>query len=176
MLIMIMKPHLRSMWEENIEDLVRGKFPNSMVLMNQKIYFRRCRQILSFKIASFWLHPFWGTNSEDPVVTITEVLPLPPSRIIGNVGVSTGARQPSLAKILSQIDAYLWLYNDDYERQRLYTEYKCWWYVYFDYVATVYQLKVAHRRLLPLCRYYAWCFRSNKTTLSRHLGAPGRLC
>ena len=32
-LIMIMKPHLRSMWEENIEDLVRGKFPNSMVLM-----------------------------------------------------------------------------------------------------------------------------------------------
>ena len=37
MLIMIMKPHLQSMWEENIEDLVRGKFPNSMVLMNQKI-------------------------------------------------------------------------------------------------------------------------------------------
>ena len=35
MLIMIMKPHLRSIWEENIEDLVRGKFPNSMVLMNQ---------------------------------------------------------------------------------------------------------------------------------------------
>ena len=52
---------------------------------------------------------------DDPVVTITEVLPLPPSRTIGNVGVSTGARQPSLAKILSQIDAYVWLYNDDYE-------------------------------------------------------------
>ena len=29
MLIMIMKPHLRSTWEENIEDLVRGKFSNS---------------------------------------------------------------------------------------------------------------------------------------------------
>ena len=43
MLIMIMKTHLRSMWEENIEDLVRGKFPNSMVLMNQNFHFRRCR-------------------------------------------------------------------------------------------------------------------------------------
>ena len=110
MLTMIMKPQLRSMWEENIEDLVRGKFPKSMVLMNQKIYFRRCWPMWSFKIASFRLHPVWGTNSDDPVVTITEVLPLPPSRTIGNVGVSTGARQPSLAKILSQIDAYLWLY------------------------------------------------------------------
>ena len=124
MLIMIMKPHLRSMWEENIEDLVRGKFPNSMVLMNQKFHFRRCRPIISFKIASFRLHPIWGTNSDDPVVTITEVLPLPPSRIIGNVGVSTGARQPSLAKILSQIDAYLWLYNDDCGRQPSYIKYK----------------------------------------------------
>ena len=46
MLIMIMKPHLRSMWEENIEDLVRGKFPNSMLLMNQKICFRHCRPII----------------------------------------------------------------------------------------------------------------------------------
>ena len=43
MLIMIMKTHLRSMWEENIEDLVRGKFPNSMVLMNQNFHFRHCR-------------------------------------------------------------------------------------------------------------------------------------
>ena len=120
-----------------------------MVLMNQKIYFRRCRPMWSFKIASFQLHPVWGTNSDDPVVTITEVLPLPPSRTIGNVGVSTGARQPSLAKILSQIDAYLWLYNDDYGRQPLYIKYKWRWYVYFDSVATVYQLKVAHRRLPP---------------------------
>ena len=129
MLIMIMKPHLRSMWEENIEDLVRGKFPNSMVLMNQNFHFRRCRPMWSFKIASFRLHPVWGTNSDDPVVTITEVLPLPPSRTIENVGVSTGARQPSLAKILSQIDAYLWLYNDNYRRQRLYNQYKRWWYM-----------------------------------------------
>ena len=60
-----------------------------------------------FKIASFRLHPVWGTNSDDSVVTITEVLPLPPSRTIRNVGVSTGARQPSLAKILSQIDGFI---------------------------------------------------------------------
>ena len=173
---MIMKPHLWSMREENIEDLVQGKFPNSMVLMNQNFHFRRCRPMWSFKIASFRLHPVWGTNSDDPVVTITEVLPLPPSRTIGNVGVSTGARQPSLAKILSQIDAYLWLYNDDYGRRPSYIKYKCRWYVYFDSVATVYQLKVAHRRLLPLCRYYAGCFRTNKTTLSRRLGARRRLC
>ena len=110
MLSMIMKPQLRSMWEENTEDLVRGKFLDSMVLMNQNFYFCHCRPMWSLKIASFWLHPVWGTNSDDPVVTITEVLPLPPSRTIGNVGVSTGARQPSLAIILSQIDAYLWLY------------------------------------------------------------------
>ena len=155
MLFMIMKPHLRSMWEENIEDLVRGKFPNSMVLMNQNFHFRRCRPMWSFKIASFRLHPVWGTNSDDPVVTITEVLPLPPSRTIGNVGVSTGARQPSLAKILSQIDAYLWLYKDDYGRQPSYIKYKCRWYVYFDSVVTIYQLKVAHRRLPPPCRCYA---------------------
>ena len=31
MLSMIMKPQLRSMWEENTEDLVRGKLPNSVV-------------------------------------------------------------------------------------------------------------------------------------------------
>ena len=36
MLIMIMKPHLRSMWEENIEDLVRGKFPNYVVFSEPK--------------------------------------------------------------------------------------------------------------------------------------------
>ena len=110
MLTMIMKPHLRSMWMENIEDLVWGKFPNSMVLMNQKFHFNHCRPMWSFKIASFRLHPVWGTNSDDPVVTITEVLPLPPSQTIENVRVSTGARQPSFTKILSQIDAYLWLY------------------------------------------------------------------
>ena len=175
MLIMIMKPHLQSMWEENIEDLVRGKFPNSMVLMNQKIYFCHCRPMWSFKIASFRLHPVWCTNSDDPVVTITKVLPLPPSWTIGNVGVSTGARQPSLAKILSQIDAYLWLYNDDYERRPLYMKYKCRSYVYFDSVVTVYQLKVAHRQLPPPCRCYAGCFRNNKTTFSRCLGARRRL-
>ena len=166
MLIMIMKPHLRSMWEENIEDLIKGKFPNSMVLLNQNFYFHRCRPMWSFKIASFWLHPVWGTNSDDPVVTITEVLPLPPSRTTGNVGVSTGARQPSLAKILSQIDAYLWLYNDDYGRWPSYIKYKRRWYVYFDSVATVYHLKVAHRRLPPLCRCYAGCFRNNKQPLA----------
>ena len=130
MLIMIMKPHLRSMWEESIKDLVQGKFPNSMVLMNQKFYFRRCWPMWSFKIASFRLHPVWGTNSDDPVVTIIEVLPLPPSRKSENVGIRTGARQPSLAKILSQIDAYLWLYNDNYGRKHLYIEYKRWWYMF----------------------------------------------
>ena len=31
MLSMIMKRQLRSMWEENTEDLVREKLPNSMV-------------------------------------------------------------------------------------------------------------------------------------------------
>ena len=31
MLSMIMKPQLQSMWEENTEDLVRGKLPNSVV-------------------------------------------------------------------------------------------------------------------------------------------------
>ena len=31
MLSMIMKPQLRSMWEENTEDLVRGRLPNSVV-------------------------------------------------------------------------------------------------------------------------------------------------
>ena len=31
MLSMIMKPQLRSMWEENTKDLVRGKLPNSVV-------------------------------------------------------------------------------------------------------------------------------------------------
>ena len=36
MLIMIMKPHLRSMWEENIEDLVWGKFPNYVVYSEPK--------------------------------------------------------------------------------------------------------------------------------------------
>ena len=112
---MIMKPHLRSMREKNIEDLVWGKFPNYVVFSEPKFHFRHCWPIISFKIASFRLHPVWGTNSGDPVVTIIEVLPLPPSRTIGNTGVSTGARQPSLAKILSQIDAYLCLYNDNYE-------------------------------------------------------------
>ena len=145
-------------------------------LVNLNFHFCYCRPVTSFKIASFRLLPVWGTNSDDPVVTITEVLPLPPSWTIGNVGVSTGARQPSLAKILSQIDAYLWLYNNDCGRQPSYIKYKCWWYVYFYSVVTVYQLKIAHRRLPPLCRCYAGCFRNNKTTLSRCLGAWRRLC
>ena len=85
----------------------------------------------SLKNASFRLHQVWGTRPADPAVTIAEVLPLPPSRTIGNVGVSTGARQPSLAKILSQIDAYLWLYDDNYERQNLYNKYKHWWYLFW---------------------------------------------
>ena len=159
-----MKPHLQSTWEENIEDLVRGKFPNSMVLMNQNFHFRRCRPIISFEIASFRLHPVWGTNSADPVVTITEVLPLPPSRTIGNVGVSTGARQPSLAKILSQIDAYLWLYNNDCGRQPSYIKYKCQWYVYS--IATVYQLKVAHCWLPPPYRATEGVFAITKQPLA----------
>ena len=39
-------------------------------------------------------------------MTIAEVLPLLPSRTIGDVGVSTGARQPSFVEHLSQHDAY----------------------------------------------------------------------
>ena len=40
------------------------------------------------------------------VITIAEVLPLLPSLTIGNIGVNTGARQPSMPKDLSQIGAY----------------------------------------------------------------------
>ena len=145
-------------------------------LANLNFHCCRCRPIISFKIASFRLHPVWGTNSYDPVVTITDVLPLPPSRTIGNVGVSTGAKQPSLAKILSQIDAYLWLYNDDCGRRPWYIKYKRRWYVYFGSIVTVYQLKVAHRRLPPPRRCYAGCFHNNQTTLSRRLDARRRLC
>ena len=134
--------------------------------MDQNFHFCRCRPIIFFKMASFQLLPVRGTNTDDPEVTITEVLPLPPSRTIGNVGVITGARQPSLAKILSQIDAYLWFYNDDYGRQPSYIKYKHRWYVYVDFVATVYQLKVAHRRLPPPYRCYAGCFRNNKQPLA----------
>ena len=39
-------------------------------------------------------------------MTIAEVLPLLPSRTIGNVGVSTAARQPSFLNRLSQYGAY----------------------------------------------------------------------
>ena len=107
--------------------------------MDQNFHFCRCRPIIFFKMASFRLLPVWGTNMDDLEVTTTEVLPLPRSWTIGNVGVIIGARQPSLAEILSQIDAYLWLYNDDYGRRPSYIIYKCRWYVYFDSVATVYQ-------------------------------------
>ena len=81
-----MKPQLRSMWEENIEDLVRGKFPNSMVLSEPKFSLPSLPTNYILKMASFRLHPVRGTNTDDPEVTITEVLPLPPSRTIGNVG------------------------------------------------------------------------------------------
>ena len=149
---MIMKPQLRSMRDKNIEDLVLGKFPISVAFNGPKFSLPRCWPIIFFKMACFRPLPVWGTNTDDPKVTVIEVLPLPPSRTIGNIGVITGARQPILDEILSQIDAYLWLYNDDYGRQSLYIKYKCRWYVYFDSVVTIYQLKVAHRRLLPLCR------------------------
>ena len=60
------------------------------------------------KSASFLLHPVWGQSSEDPVVTIAEVLPLPPSQTIGNVVVSTGAGQPNYwSKTQFETDAYL---------------------------------------------------------------------
>ena len=36
-----------------------------------------------------------------------------------------------------------------------------------------YQLKVAHRRLLPLGRYYAGCFRNNKQPLADVLVPEG---
>ena len=36
MLSMIMKSQLRSMWEQNIEDLVWGKFPNYVVYSEPK--------------------------------------------------------------------------------------------------------------------------------------------
>ena len=39
-------------------------------------------------------------------MTIADVLPLLPSRTIGNVGISTGARQPSLRNNLSQYGVY----------------------------------------------------------------------
>ena len=57
MLIMIMKPHLQSMWEENIEDLVRGKFPNSMVFNEPKISLPSLPTEYSLKNASLRLHP-----------------------------------------------------------------------------------------------------------------------
>ena len=53
MLSMIMKRQLRSMWEENIEDLVRGKFPNFMVLMNQNFHFRRFRPCDPLRLLTF---------------------------------------------------------------------------------------------------------------------------
>ena len=177
MLIMIMKTSPLINVEGKYWGFSSGKVPELMwSLANLNFHFCCCRPIISFKIASFRLHPVWGTNSDDPVVIITEVLPLPPSRTIGNVGVSTGTRQPSLAKFLSQIGAYLWLYNEDYGRRPLYIKDKCRWYVYCDSVATIYQLIVAHRWLLPLCRYYEGCFHNNKTTLSWFLDARWRLC
>ena len=45
-------------------------------------------------------------------MTIAEVLPLLPSRTIGNIGVSTGARQPIFVEHLSQHDAYFGIIHE----------------------------------------------------------------
>ena len=60
----------------------------------------------SLKNASFWLHPVWGTHLDDPAVTITEVLPLCPSRTNGNVGHKNSSQTTQLGQNLSHIDAY----------------------------------------------------------------------
>ena len=57
MLTMIVKPQLRSMWEENIEDLVWEKFPNSMVFNEPKISLPPLLTNYILKMASFRLHP-----------------------------------------------------------------------------------------------------------------------
>ena len=57
MLTMIVKPQLRSMWEENIEDLVGGKFPNSVVHNEPKFSLPSLPTHYILKMASFWLHP-----------------------------------------------------------------------------------------------------------------------
>ena len=57
MLTMIVKPQLRSMWEENIEDLVRGMFPNSVVFNEPKISLPSLPTNYILKMASFRLHP-----------------------------------------------------------------------------------------------------------------------
>ena len=54
---MIMKPHLRSMWEKNIEDLVWGKFPNYVVFSEPKFSLPSLPTNYILKMASFWLHP-----------------------------------------------------------------------------------------------------------------------
>ena len=60
----------------------------------------------SLKNASFRLHPVWGTHSDDPAVTIAEVLPLCPSQTNGNVGHKHRSQAAQLGQNLSHIDAY----------------------------------------------------------------------
>ena len=71
MLTMIMKPHLWSMREKNIDDLVWGKFPNYVVFSEPKCSLPSLPTNYILKMASFRLHPVWGTNPDDPEVTIT---------------------------------------------------------------------------------------------------------
>ena len=54
---MIVKPQLRSMWEENIEDLVGGKFPDSVVHNEPKFSLPSLPTNYILKMASIWLHP-----------------------------------------------------------------------------------------------------------------------
>ena len=60
----------------------------------------------SLKNASFRLHPVWGTHPDDLAVTISEVLPLCPSRTNGNVGHKHRSQATQLGQNLSYIDAY----------------------------------------------------------------------
>ena len=75
-------------------------------------YFNECKNIFSspteysLKNASFRLHLVWGTHPDDPAVTITEVLPLCPSRTNGNVGHKHRSQATQLGQNLSHIDAY----------------------------------------------------------------------
>ena len=54
---MIVKPQIRSMWEENIEDLVQGMFPNSVVFNEPKFSLPSLPTNYFLKMASFRLHP-----------------------------------------------------------------------------------------------------------------------
>ena len=60
----------------------------------------------SLKNASFRLHPVRGTHPDDPAVTITEVLPLCPSRTKGNVGHKHRSQATQLGQNFIHNDAY----------------------------------------------------------------------